>query len=350
MAADGSDKPFIGMVWPNDAVWVDFFNPLATDVWGYWLEQLHQMVGFDGLWLDMNEASDFCPGACYYDQQIGLPNKNNLRYVPTGRDLQQKSIDLDVMHYNNYTELDTHSLMGTKMSQATNNWFTMKNKRTMIIERSAFAGAGKFASRWLGDNWSSVELLGYSITGIMAQNIMGIPLAGSDICGFMGDTTPELCARWYMAGAFYPFSRNHNSWNTLPQEPWVFAHQVYEGTISYLDIIKHAMQLKLKLVRYSYSCMLDLSLNGGTYFKPLLFEFQNDLNTYKFQQNDFMLGQALKVSVLTTELGTNSTGFYFPAGNWCNVFGRAGESNCVASNGQILNLRTKAYDSYVHLR
>lgn len=96
------------MVWPNDAVWVDFFNPLAFDVWGYWLERLHSLVGFDGLWLDMNEASNFCAGACYYYQQSGFPNKNNLRYVPTGRDLQQKSIDLDVVHYNNYTELDTH--------------------------------------------------------------------------------------------------------------------------------------------------------------------------------------------------------------------------------------------------
>lgn len=84
----------------------------------------------------------------------------------------------------------------------------------MIIERSSFAGMGKFASRWLGDNASDVKFMGYSITGIMAQNIIGIPLAGADICGFMGNTTAELCARWHVVGAFYPFSRNHNSWNT----------------------------------------------------------------------------------------------------------------------------------------
>jgi alpha-glucosidase (family GH31 glycosyl hydrolase) len=90
------------------------------------------------------------------------------------------------------------------------------NKRAMIIQRSAYAGLGKFASRWLGDNFATAAYMGYSVTGIMSHNIIGIPLAGADICGFIGDTTPELCARWHTLGAFYPFSRNHNSWDTKP--------------------------------------------------------------------------------------------------------------------------------------
>jgi alpha-glucosidase (family GH31 glycosyl hydrolase) len=70
---------------------------------------------------------------------------------------------------------------------------------------------GKFASRWLGDNFSRTEYMGYSVTGVMAMNMYGIPMAGSDICGFNEDTNPELCARWTVVGSFYPFSRNHNS-------------------------------------------------------------------------------------------------------------------------------------------
>ena len=95
-------------------------------------------------------------------------------------------------------------------------------KRPMIIERSSYAGMGKYGSRWLGDNYSTSEYMGLSVTSIMGSHIAGIPLVGSDICGFNSNTNAELCARWYVVGAFYPFSRNHNSWETLEQEPWNF--------------------------------------------------------------------------------------------------------------------------------
>lgn len=102
----------------------------------------------------------------------------------------------------------------------------------MIISRSSYAGMGKYGSRWLGDNFSSPEYMGYSVTGVMGNNIAGITLAGSDICGFIGNTTPELCASWYTLGAYYPFSRNHNAWNNEPQEPWVFKSDIIFGSVT----------------------------------------------------------------------------------------------------------------------
>jgi alpha-glucosidase (family GH31 glycosyl hydrolase) len=57
--------PFIGRVWPNDAVYPDFFNPNTTGWWGAALKGFHDQVPFNGLWLDMNEASNFCNGYCY---------------------------------------------------------------------------------------------------------------------------------------------------------------------------------------------------------------------------------------------------------------------------------------------
>jgi alpha-D-xyloside xylohydrolase len=58
-------ETFIGQVWPNDAAFPDFFNDTAVQWWKDNLNSMHKLLPFDGLWLDMNEASNFCVGACY---------------------------------------------------------------------------------------------------------------------------------------------------------------------------------------------------------------------------------------------------------------------------------------------
>jgi len=147
--------------------------------------------------------------------------------------------------------------------------------------------------------------MAFSVTGVMLMNIFGIPLAGSDICGFGGNTTPELCARWHIVGAFYPFSRNHNAIGQIPQEPYVEMFQaVYEGTITYTDIMRYAIKTKYELTRYYYTNMMMLSMNGtGTFYKPLFFEFPEDLNAYQNLTNNIMLGSSLKLSVNSQNLG-----------------------------------------------
>jgi alpha-glucosidase (family GH31 glycosyl hydrolase) len=87
---------------------------------------------------------------------------------------------------------------------------------------------GKYGSKWLGDNFSRIEYLGYSVTGVMFMNIFGIPLVGADICGFTGIPEDELCARWTVVGSFYPFSRNHNYYYSTNQEPYAYNTTYYE--------------------------------------------------------------------------------------------------------------------------
>jgi alpha-glucosidase (family GH31 glycosyl hydrolase) len=325
----GSDNTtiFTGQVWAVDAAFPDWFAKEAGSYWGEMMTAFHDMVGFNGVWLDMNEASNMlCEGTCYDDQKAAKPVQNELPYIPSGRDLGGKSISLDAVHADGTLELDAHSLYGTMEVHNTHNWFKDTQKeRTMIISRSSYAGMGKYGSRWLGDNFSSDAYMAYSVTGVMGNNIAGITLAGSDICGFIGDTNADLCARWYTLGAYYPFSRNHNAWNNAPQEPWEFAKDVVPGSSStYLDVIQSAMYRKLHMIRYLYTQMSIIQQEGGSYFRPLFYDFPNEEGAYEDQELNIMLGPSLKLGILSGT-SANTTDFYFPAGTWCEIYCRSGE-------------------------
>jgi len=62
----GTDD-FTGEVWPVNSVYPDFFKTATKTWWKDQLTQFWKTLEFDGLWLDMNEASNFCNGACYED-------------------------------------------------------------------------------------------------------------------------------------------------------------------------------------------------------------------------------------------------------------------------------------------
>lgn len=111
-------------MWPGDAVYPDFQKNETTAPW--WRRQLdafYELLPFDGLWEDMNEASNFCVGACYESQKSLTSQKYNMTYIPGGRDLNVQSIDVDATHSNGFTELDMHSLFGTMEVRATHEWF-----------------------------------------------------------------------------------------------------------------------------------------------------------------------------------------------------------------------------------
>ena len=52
-------KPLIGKVWPGRSVFPDFLNPNIGEFWDRGLKNYHDIVNYDGIWLDMNEPTTF---------------------------------------------------------------------------------------------------------------------------------------------------------------------------------------------------------------------------------------------------------------------------------------------------
>lgn len=180
---EGIEKVFFGKVWPGYAAYPDFTSEKANNWWISELNSFHAELEFDGLWLDMNEASNFCSGACLDKDKVPMEDSiiSQLTYIPGVNNLEDKSISLDAKHSDGHIELNHHSLFGFMQGVTSSKYFTDNNKRPFIISRSTFVGQGKYTSHWLGDNFSEFKYLKYSIAGIYNMNLFGMNFVGPDI-------------------------------------------------------------------------------------------------------------------------------------------------------------------------
>ena len=318
-----TNKNLFGKVWPKKAVFPDFFNPNIKKIWDYGLDNYLKIINYDGIWLDMNEPA-LTGGAAgeifeneddreKYRKEI---EKNiQLSYIPGYIDntnvLIAGSLSLNAITYNNERLYNNKPLLSVYQCKQTYNYLKRKlpHKRPFILTRANSLGTGNYAFHWLGDNFSKNDYIKYSISGIFNYNIFGIPLTGADICGFNNNADGKLCARWYNVGAFYPFSRNHNSRSAKDQYPWTFGQNIE-------NIIKKDIMVRYSLIRYFYSQLFLVSLNEkGAFFKPVMFEYPLDKNSYDDIESKIMLGEALLLCAFFENHEKNKT-FIFPNSNF----------------------------------
>lgn len=126
---------------------------------------------------------------------------------------------------------------------------------------------------------------------------------GADICGFRGNTTVELCTRWMQLGAFYPFSRNHNSDTSIPQDPASLGPAVLEASIRILRV-------RYSLLPLYYTLFWRAKDSGATVARPLFAEFPTDPLTHDID-TQFMIGPSVMIAPIL-QPNTTSTQAYLP--------------------------------------
>ncbi|XP_036301753.1 sucrase-isomaltase, intestinal [Pipistrellus kuhlii] len=299
----------IGEVWPGLSVYPDFTNPRCIEWWANECSIFHQEVKYDGLWIDMNEVSSFVQGSTK-----GC-NDNQWNYPPFTPDIldklmYSKTICMDAVQTWG-KEYDVHSLYGYSMAIATEKAVqkVFPNKRSFILTRSTFAGTGVHAAHWLGDNTASWEQMEWSITGMLEFGMFGMPLVGADICGFVVDTTEELCRRWMQLGAFYPFSRNHNADGYVHQDPAVFGQNSLLVNSS-----RHYLNIRYTLLPYLYTLFYKAHKFGETVARPFLHEFYQDKNSW-VEDTQFLWGPSLLITPVLKQ-GAESVSAYIPDATW----------------------------------
>lgn len=331
---DVNGDNYLGQVWPGPVHFPDFLEPSTASYWTQEISEFHKQVPFDGLWIDMNEASNFASGfQCTYPLNKVCPDTSSpttgclscasdnpsrwddppyrINYAGTRRNLGMFTIATSARHNNGVLEYDAHNLYGLSEAIVTAKALrTVLNKRPFILSRSTFVGSGKYAAHWTGDNASSFKDLAYSIAGILSCGLSGIPMVGADIGGFFGDCSEELMNRWIQLGAFYPFARNHAHIDSSSQELYVWD--------SVARSARNALGLRYRLLPFLYTLAHEAHVMGHPIARPLFFEFAEDSATLGVSEQ-FLLGSCILVSPVLME-GATSVNAYFPKGTWYNLF------------------------------
>ncbi len=274
-------EDYVNAVWPGDANYPDFGRKAVRDWWGEHVNSLTDM-GVMGIWNDMNEPASF---------------KGPLPEDVIGYDEDRKT-----------THRELHNVYGHYMSKAT--YDAMKEhtgKRPLVITRACYSGSQKYSAVWTGDNQSIWAHLQMMIPQLCSLGMCGFPIAGVDIGGFGGDTTPELLCRWIEAAAFSTFFRNHSANGCIRQEPWQFGSEV-------VDIYRKFVKLHYRFLPYIYDLMHEEQENGLPVMRPLVMHYEDDKVTHNIN-DEYLVGEKLLVAPVVNQ-GEDVRKVYLPEGTW----------------------------------
>ena len=310
------NKPIINMMWPGKSYCLDFFHPNSSHFQEICHDFLYNKSNFSGIWIDMNEISTFSNGKIDKNENEIPCNEIDYYYYPGGYKLEHKTFCPNALHYNNLYHKQIHNVIPLKESEQVKSYLKKKfpNEFPFILTRANSPKIGKYSFIWSGDNGSNYTFYKYSLSEIFNFNLFGIPMSGTDVCGFMGKTNEKLCSKWYQIGSLFPFFRAHRHLEYIDTDIFSMGEILYETS-------KNSILFRYKILKYYYSIFIRKK-KIGTIFKPLFFEFGNDehLIEENIVNSQFMIGKDLLCIPNFNYYDSDFIIGYFPKGeNWFNL-------------------------------
>jgi alpha-glucosidase len=284
----GADQnPVVREVWPGAAVFPDFTNESTRTWWGDRLGEFAKS-GLGGAWIDMNEPAIFSKDGFPLDARVAGEG------IPT-------------------TFAEAKNLYALLMARATYEGLrrASPDRRPFVLTRAGFAGIQRYAAVWTGDAQSNWDHLAMTPSMLAGMSVSGMAFVGSDIGGFGGSPPPELYGRWFEVGSLSPFFRSHVATGAPDQEPWSFGSEVE-------SVARRMLGLRYALLPYWYQSMVAAARTGVPVVRPLWFEFPNDEEAAK-HDDEFFIGPSLLAAPVTSA-NVTMRDVYLPAGAFYDYY------------------------------
>ncbi|WP_159523603.1 glycoside hydrolase family 31 protein [Sunxiuqinia indica] len=277
--------PFAENTWPpkpdakpSGVKVYDPYNPEARDIYWKYMNQGIFSLGMDGWWLDSSE--------------------------PDHLDIQDKDFD-NITYLGPFRKVRNAFPLEHVGGVYTHQRESDSSKRVFILTRSAFAGQQRYgANSWSGDVVASWEHLKDQIPAGLNFSLSGIPYWNCDLGGFFlwnfhggieNKAYRELYVRWLEFGTFIPMMRSHGT--DSPREIYQFGQK---GDWAY-DAIDKFINLRYRLLPYTYSTSWDVTANSGSMMRALMMDFPNDKKAINLN-NEYLFGKSILVCPVTDPL------------------------------------------------
>lgn len=197
---------------------------------------------------------------------------------------------------------------------------TRKGNRGLILSRFSGYGSQRYPIGFSGDTCISWNSLQYQTKFTVAAANLGYDWWSHDIGGHhQGKKDNELTARWVQFGTFSPINRMHSTDSPfLGREPWNYSDETAK-------IITEYMQLRYKLIPYTYTMNYLTHTKNYAIMRPTYFVHPNDRNCYDGEYKDeYYFGTELLVKPVTHKINTETLmateNVYLPCGIWFDYF------------------------------